>query len=69
VKLACKYLRLFLVLSFALLWTACSGINTSYGVSPATFLLPGLMQVEPDEPVLPSEIDEVPVQIAVNSLR
>jgi hypothetical protein len=28
----------------------CSGINTSYGISPASFFLPGLMQNAPPEP-------------------
>lgn len=27
--------------------TGCSGINASSSVSPATFLIPGLMQVDP----------------------
>ena len=32
----------------ALLAAGCSGINTSYGVSPATFLLPGFFgQAQP----------------------
>jgi hypothetical protein len=30
--------------ALCLLGVGCSGINTSYGVSPATFLLPGLIQ-------------------------
>jgi hypothetical protein len=29
--------------------TGCSGINSGYSVSPATFLLPGLIQVPPQE--------------------
>jgi len=33
--------------------TGCSGINTSHSVSPATFLLPGLIQVTP-----PAETNE-----------
>jgi hypothetical protein len=30
-----------------LLGAGCSGINSSQSVSPATFLLPGLMRVDP----------------------
>ena len=30
-----------------LLGAGCSGINTSQSVSPATFLLPGLLQADP----------------------
>jgi hypothetical protein len=33
--------------SILLLGAGCSGINASKSVSPATFLLPGLMQVDP----------------------
>jgi hypothetical protein len=29
------------------LGAGCSGINASHSVSPATFLLPGLMQADP----------------------
>jgi hypothetical protein len=39
------------------LCTGCSGINTTQSVSPATFLLPGLMKAEPApapvDPTLP----------------
>jgi hypothetical protein len=30
--------------------TGCSGVNSSYGVSPATFLMPGLLRIEPPRP-------------------
>jgi hypothetical protein len=30
--------------------TGCSGINAGHSISPATFLLPGLMQVTPPAP-------------------
>jgi hypothetical protein len=33
--------------SVLLLGAGCSGINTTQSVSPATFLLPGLMQATP----------------------
>lgn len=34
-------LALFAALSLATAGVGCSGINTSHGVSPATFLIPG----------------------------
>jgi hypothetical protein len=40
------------------LGTGCSGINASHSVSPATFLIPGLLKAEPQvetlDPTLPS---------------
>jgi hypothetical protein len=45
VKLVWKAKGIAVVLGgICLLSVGCSGINTSYGVSPATFLLPGLIQ-------------------------
>jgi hypothetical protein len=41
--------------SVLLLGAGCSGINTTQSVSPATFLLPGLMQADPP-PAHPDEI-------------
>jgi hypothetical protein len=41
-------LRLAILPGFALLLGAgCSGINATGSVSPATFLLPGIMQADP----------------------
>jgi hypothetical protein len=44
---------------FVLLGAGCSGINASQSVSPATFLLPGLMQANPPpahpDVILPAE--------------
>ena len=47
-----------LTASLAALGAGCSGINTSHSVSPATFLMPGLMQTTPARtlPVAPSTI-------------
>lgn len=48
-----------------LVWagTGCSGINASHSVSPASFLIPGLLKVEPPpadpNATLPAESDEV----------
>jgi hypothetical protein len=33
--------------SVLLLGAGCSGINTTQSISPATFLLPGLLQADP----------------------
>lgn len=51
-----------------LVGTGCSGINASKGVSPATFLLPGLLQADPPPttnglPELPRILGE-PIEVA-----
>jgi hypothetical protein len=49
----------------ALVATGCSGVNASHGVSPASFFLPGLIQVQPEEePLVPDSSAKEPVQIA-----
>ena len=40
-----------LVVSIGALGTGCSGINATHSVSPATFLIPGLMQNPPAQPL------------------
>jgi hypothetical protein len=47
VKLTWKIVYLALATAGSLLGSGCSGIRASQGVSPASFLLPGLMQAEP----------------------
>jgi hypothetical protein len=51
-----------------LLCIGCSGINASKSVSPATFLLPGLLQADPPpehpEPAVPA--DEPGITVAQN---
>jgi hypothetical protein len=42
-----KSLRLAIFAAILALAAGCSGFSGSYGVSPATFLLPGLMQADP----------------------
>jgi hypothetical protein len=45
--------------------TGCSGINYTHGVSPATFLLPGLVNnEEPDVDPQCVSADAVPVLVA-----
>jgi hypothetical protein len=46
VKINWKILR-WVFPAFLLLSAGCSGINMSKSVSPATFLLPGLLQADP----------------------
>ncbi len=47
-------------LPLLLLATAgCSGINATKSVSPLDFILPGLMKVEPPQPVAPDAQVEV----------
>ena len=40
-----------LVVSTGMLGAGCSGINATHSVSPATFLIPGLMQTTPAHPL------------------
>jgi hypothetical protein len=47
VSLNWKFLRLAVIPAFLLVVAGCSGINTTHSVSPATFLLPGLIQADP----------------------
>jgi hypothetical protein len=47
VRLNWKILKFAIIPVFAALGTGCSGINASRSVSPATFLLPGLLQSSP----------------------
>jgi len=48
-----------------LLASGCSGVNTGVGVSPASFLLPGLIMKDPQPaapfPSTPGDIDAVVV--------
>ncbi|MGA2867238.1 MAG: hypothetical protein ABSF95_22395 [Verrucomicrobiota bacterium] len=46
-KLNWKILRLALIPALALLGAGCGGLQASHSISPATFLLPGLMQADP----------------------
>jgi hypothetical protein len=47
VRLNWKVARLALCGGLLLLGAGCSGINASKSISPATFLLPGLLQADP----------------------
>jgi hypothetical protein len=49
VKWEWKTFWLSMLAGLALLGAGCSGINTSYGISPASFFLPGLIQADPVE--------------------
>ena len=46
-RLNLKVLRWLCLPALLLLGGGCSGINTTQSVSPATFLLPGLLQADP----------------------
>jgi hypothetical protein len=41
------WLNFGLLLAAVTLGVACSGVNASHSVSPASFFLPGLIRVEP----------------------
>jgi len=47
VSLKWKLLRLCLIPAIAMLVTGCGGFSATRSISPATFLLPGLMQADP----------------------
>jgi len=64
VKLVRKILPLTLLSVSVLMGAGCTGINASHSVSPASFFLPGLIQVEPEYPVLPADQDAQPVLVA-----
>ncbi len=49
-KLRVRWLILAATLAASSLVAGCSGINTTQSVSPATFLLPGLLKVERPRP-------------------
>ena len=51
-KLLWKKLQLGIFAGLTLLATGCGGFRAKYGVSPLTFLLPGLVKVE-SKPVSP----------------
>jgi hypothetical protein len=55
----CKFFLLATVAVLALIGAGCSGINAGHSVSPASFLLPGLLQndSQPSQPdaIVPSE--------------
>jgi hypothetical protein len=54
------------VLLLAAFGAGCSGINTSHSISPATFLLPGLIQAEPRKsvPIADAPVPGAPLQVA-----
>jgi len=65
VKRKHTHLGLPLAGGLLLLATGCSGINTSHSVSPASFFLPGLLQVDPPPPAdQPAPAPEQPVLVA-----
>lgn len=39
-----------MIAGVAWLATGCGGVNASHSVSPASFLLPGLMKADPPKP-------------------
>jgi len=42
-----KTIRVLALAALAVLAAGCSGINASHSISPATFLLPGLLKADP----------------------
>jgi hypothetical protein len=69
VKLNRKAVGLLLVPALVAMATGCSGINSSHSVSPATFLLPGLLQYEPKPADSNSTLPEQSPDIVVAQAR
>jgi hypothetical protein len=65
VRLKWKIVQLAASGSLSVLNVGCSGINASRGVSPATFLVPGLMQADPVpvHPDLISPTQQTPAEV------
>ncbi|MCL4786220.1 MAG: hypothetical protein KJ070_05410 [Verrucomicrobia bacterium] len=53
-KIHWKSCRLAACAALLTLAAGCSGINASHSISPATFLLPGLLKAEPQRPAEPA---------------
>ena len=61
-----KKLQLGVIAGLTLLATGCGGFHAKYGISPLTFLLPGLVKVErkPAKTENKSAIDEQSKELA-----
>jgi hypothetical protein len=66
VKLNWKLVLVTLSAALALATSGCSGVNASKSVSPASFLLPGLIRAEPPpiDPAAPLPEPAPGVQVA-----
>ncbi len=49
-KVPARWLILAAALAGTMVVSGCSGVNASHSVSPATFLLPGLLKTAPPKP-------------------
>jgi hypothetical protein len=54
-----------MLMALALCSTGCSGINASQSVSPASFLLPGLLKADPPSANAPAELIESSREVAL----
>jgi hypothetical protein len=69
VKLRWKILQLSVIAGLTILATGCGGFHAKYGVSPLSFLLPGLVKVDakhskPANPVNQFLIDDRSKELA-----
>ena len=53
-----------MIVVLALVGAGCSGINAGQSISPATFLLPGLLKVDPPPSQTPAGPIENSVEVA-----
>lgn len=48
-----SHLGIFVVACLLVAGSGCSGVNSTHSVSPATFLIPGLMKARPSQTIPP----------------
>ncbi|MGH7976396.1 MAG: hypothetical protein ACREC8_07010 [Limisphaerales bacterium] len=63
-RLNWNFLRLAMLMALALAGAGCSGINAGTSVSPATFLLPGILKAAPPQTNAPVSFPEISNEFA-----
>jgi hypothetical protein len=65
VRLNCHLLSLAMAAALMLACTGCGGVNASQTVSPASFLLPGLLKVDPPMTNAPAAAPVISKEVAL----
>lgn len=68
-KLPARWMILATALVGTALVSGCSGVNASHSVSPATFLLPGLLKKQPAKPAPADPKASRLTDLAVNQVQ
>jgi len=63
-KTSWQFLCLAALAGSSLLLAGCGGVNASQTVSPASFLLPGLLRADPPQTNAPAATVQNPVEVA-----